>query len=106
MAMGGWTVRVAAEPWGWQPGLGVLSGWAVLPHFDHAPDRPGLIEGMLAALPPVEHLLGIDEDTVLLWDGESWGVRGPGRVVNVHSAQEFRAPSRLQLPAPVPAVPA
>jgi hypothetical protein len=61
---------------------------------------------MLAELPPVEHLLGIDEYTVLLWDGESWGVRGPGRVVDVRSGLEFRAPSSLQLPAPVPAVPA
>jgi hypothetical protein len=61
---------------------------------------------MLAALPPVEHLLGIDEDTVLLWDGESWTVHGPGRVVDVHSELVFRDPSRVPLPAPVPAVPA
>ena len=58
----------------------------------------------MAALPPVEHLLGIDEDTVLLWDGESWSVRGPGRVVDVRSGLEFRAPSPMELPAPAPAV--
>jgi cyanophycinase-like exopeptidase len=102
-AMGGWSVRVAAKL-GWQPGLGLLPGWALLPHFDRAPEQPGAIEEILAALPPVEHLVGIDEDTVLLWDGESWGVRGPGRVVDVRSEQVFRAPSRLPLPAPVPAV--
>ncbi|HEV2013876.1 MAG TPA: Type 1 glutamine amidotransferase-like domain-containing protein, partial [Candidatus Dormibacteraeota bacterium] len=27
-ALGGWSVRVAVEPWGWQRGLGVLPGWA------------------------------------------------------------------------------
>jgi cyanophycinase-like exopeptidase len=105
MALAGWSVRVAAMPWGWQPGLGLLPGWALLPHFDHAP-RPRTIEEILAALPPVDHLLGIDENTVLLWDGESWGVRGPGRVVDVRSELVFRAPSRVPLPAPVPAVPA
>lgn len=103
-ALGGWSVRVAVEPWGWQRGLGVLPGWALLPHFDHAPERPAAIEELLAALPPVEHLLGIDEDTVLLWDGETWSVHGPGRVVNVRSELVFRAPSRLPLPAPVPTV--
>jgi cyanophycinase-like exopeptidase len=105
MALAGWSVRIAAMPWGWQPGLGLLPGWALLPHFDHAP-RPRTIEEIVAALPPVDHLLGIDEDTVLLWDGESWGVRGPGRVVDVRSELVFRAPSRVPLPAPVPAVPA
>jgi len=107
MALGGWTVRVAVQPWGWQPGLGLLAGWALLPHFDRTPPgRPRAIEEMLAALPPVEHLLGIDEDTVLLWDGESWTVHGPGRVVDVRSELVFRDPSRVPLPAPVPAVPA
>jgi hypothetical protein len=55
---------------------------------------------MLAALPPVEQVLGIDENTVLLWDGESWSVRGPGRVVDVCRDVVYRAPSRLPLPAP------
>ena len=103
-ALGGWSLRVAAEPWGWQPGLGLLSGWAVLPHFDRVPQRPGAIDELLAALPPVEHLMGIDEDTVLLWDGDGWGVRGRLRVVNVRTGLEFRAPSCLPLPPPVSAV--
>lgn len=106
MALGGWTVRVAAEPWGWQPGLGVVPRCALFPHFDRIPPRRGSIVSLMAALPPVEHLLGIDEDTVLLWDGESWSVRGPGRVVDLRSRLEFRAPSHMQLPAPFPAVPA
>ncbi|GAC1682911.1 MAG: hypothetical protein PVS2B1_01590 [Candidatus Dormibacteraceae bacterium] len=104
MALGGWTVRVAVQPWGWQPGLGLLPGWAFLPHFDRAPPgRAGVIEELIDALPPVENLMGIDEDTVLLWDGESWSVRGPGRVVDVRRDQVYRAPSRLPLPAPGPA---
>jgi len=105
MALAGWSVRVAAMPWGWQHALGLLPGWALLPHFDHVP-RLRTIEDILAALPPVDRLLGIDEDTVLLWDGESWSVRGPGRVVDVRGDLVFRAPSRVPLPAPVPAVPA
>lgn len=102
-AQGDWSLRVAAEPWGWQPGLGLLSGWALLPHFDRAP-RSGVIEELRAALPPIEHLIGIDEDTVLVWDGEGWRVHGRGRVVNVRTGLEFRAPSRLPLPPPVSAV--
>ncbi|GAC1507295.1 MAG: hypothetical protein NVS1B3_07590 [Candidatus Dormibacteraceae bacterium] len=101
MALGGWTVRVAVQPWSWQLGLGLLPAWALLPHFDRTPPgRPRAIEEMLAALPPVEHVLGIDEGTVLLWDGESWKVHGPGRVVNVRSELVFRAPSRVPLPTP------
>lgn len=106
MALGGWTVRVAVMPWGWSHGLGLLPEWALLPHFDRAPRGGRTIEEILAALPPVDHLLGIDEDTTLLWDGESWSVHGPGRVVEVRTELVFRAPSRVPLPAPTPAVPA
>ena len=74
MALCGWSLRLAVQPWGWQPGLGLLPGWAVLPHFDRAAGRLGAIDQLLASAPPVEHLLGIDEDTVLLWDGASWSV--------------------------------
>lgn len=104
MALGGWTVRVALMPWAWSPGLGLLPDWALLPHFDRAPQRARTIEEILAAPPPVDHLLGIDEDTMLLWDGESWSVHGPGRVVDVRSELVFRAPARVPLPAPVPVV--
>jgi cyanophycinase-like exopeptidase len=100
MALAGASIRIAATPWGWGPGLGLLPGWAVLPHFDRVPERPGAIDELLAAPPQVEHLVGIDEDTVLVWDGESWGVRGPGRVVDVRTGAESRAPSRLSLPPP------
>jgi cyanophycinase-like exopeptidase len=100
MALAGVSIRVAVTPWGWGPGLGLLPGWAVLPHFDRVPERPGAIDELLAAPPQVEHLVGIDEDTVLVWDGESWGVRGPGRVVDVRTELESRAPSRLSLPPP------
>jgi len=100
MALAGVSIRVAVTPWGWGPGLGVLPGWAVLPHFDRVPGRSAAIGELLASVAPVEHLLGIDEDTVLMWDGESWHVRGPGRVVDVRSEMAFRAPTRVELPAP------
>jgi cyanophycinase-like exopeptidase len=101
MALGGWTVRVAVQPWGWEPGLGLLPDWALIPHYDRAPpERLRAIEEMAAGLPRVEHVLGIDEDTVLLWNGESWNVHGPGRVVDVRGELVFRAASRVPLPPP------
>jgi cyanophycinase-like exopeptidase len=100
MALAGVSIRVAVTPWGWGPGLDVLPGWALLPHFDRVPGRSAAIGELLTSLAPVEHLLGIDEDTVLMWDGESWDVHGPGRVVDVRSEMVFRAPTRVDLPAP------
>lgn len=99
-ALGSWSVSVAQKPWGWRQGLGLLRGWGLLPHYDAAPDRPAGIEEVLASVPVLDHLVGIDEGTVLLWDGSAWSVMGRARVVLVQAGKEFRATSRLPLPPP------
>jgi cyanophycinase len=58
------------------PGLGLVRGVAVVPHFDGGGAR-WRADGDPA-------LLGIDERTAALWrPGEGWSVLGPGRVVVV-----------------------
>ena len=65
-------------PLGFEPGLGVVEGVAVLPHYDRFPET-------LAALRVVQAprgivVLGIDEGTAAIQHGRTWQVRGSGRV--------------------------
>jgi cyanophycinase len=99
MALGGWSVSLGTMPRTWREGLGLLPGWGLMPHYD-AIRRPAGIERVLSNAPPLDCLAGIDEDTVLLWDGRAWGVRGSGRVVAISSGQAFRAGTRPDLPEP------
>ena len=65
-------------PLRWRPGLGLVSGAAVIPHYDAFPEAVAAIvvlqrpRGMLA--------LGIDEETAAIGRDGSWQVHGPGRV--------------------------
>jgi len=101
-ALGGWSVSIAAEPWSWREGLSLLPGWGLLPHYDAAPDRPTALDEVLAKLPPLDCLAGIDGDTVLVWDGRTWSVRRRGRVVWILTGQAFHADTcAVDLPAPL-----
>jgi cyanophycinase-like exopeptidase len=77
MALTGWTPYVrdlSREP---EPGLGVLPQWRVLPHFDRMKEwEPALAERVVADLPDGHVLLGIDEETALVTDGDGWQVKG------------------------------
>jgi cyanophycinase-like exopeptidase len=58
-------------------GLAVVANLVVLPHFDRFEHwRPGLTETMLKRTPSDAILIGIDEETALVGDGDSFTVRG------------------------------
>jgi cyanophycinase len=63
-----------------RPGLAVVPGLAVLPHFDRIEAwRPGIVTRRAADLAPGQTLVGIDEDTALVGTGGRWRVEGRGK---------------------------
>lgn len=79
MAMGG---RVAPVRTPWRaapPGLALVPGVEVLPHFDRLAGRmPDRLVDWLASAPDDVTVVGVDEDTAVVWDGATaaWTVRG------------------------------
>lgn len=58
-------------------GLGVVPGVRVIPHFDRfASWMPDLVTRYLAKAPEEVTVVGVDEDTAVVWDGGQWTVRG------------------------------
>jgi cyanophycinase len=99
MAFGEWTLIRKTYPGQprrrYKPALGLVAGVAVAPHFEtfgHRWVEPALAE------PPVEDvtILGIDERSAVVWDGNQWTARGPGTVTvitrrgrTVHQAEDI-----------------
>ncbi len=76
MALTSW-VPDLRHPTRADPGLGVVPGIRVIPHFDRIPRWiPDVVNRFLARTPPGTAVLGVDEGTAVLWDGERWTVRG------------------------------
>jgi cyanophycinase len=65
-------------PLGFQPGLGLVAGVAVLPHYDRFPETFAAVR--VARAPRGTVVLGIDEDTAAIGRDGAWLVRGAGRV--------------------------
>jgi cyanophycinase len=64
-----------------RPGLGVVPGLVVLPHFDRIERwRPGIVADRAARLTDGQTLIGIDEDTALTSGDGGWRVEGRQRV--------------------------
>ncbi len=87
-----------------RPGLAVVPGLVVLPHFDRIERwRPGIVDRRAANLAAGQILVGIDEDTALISGDGGWQVDGRQKVWIVdpdgrrtaHSAGDV-----LALPAP------
>ncbi len=79
MALGDWALVHRPEdghgtPTLWMPGLGMLQGYAVVPHFDRWTEGPGLVEEIRTACA----VFGIDEDTAVLLDESDGRVAGRG----------------------------
>lgn len=74
------TVR-SLSPDGWQPGLGLFPSTWLGPHWD-ALDRfaPGLVDAMARSVPAADTLVGVDEQTALVGEGQTWRVVGRGGV--------------------------
>jgi len=64
-----------------RPGLGVVPGLVVLPHFDRIERwRPGIVVDKAARLAAGQTLVGIDEDTALTSGDGGWRVEGRQQV--------------------------
>jgi len=66
-------------------GLAVIPQLAVVPHFDRIERwMPGLVDRMVARVPPDTALLGIDEETALICDSGRFAVAGTRAVWKIH----------------------
>jgi len=73
------TERIFAP--GWAPGLHLLSGFVVCPHWDALDEHePGLREFHEWQVPDDCTLLAIDEETALVGGTQRWSVMGEGSV--------------------------
>lgn len=86
MALGDWALVHRPEdghgtPTLWTPGLGMLQGYAVVPHFDRWAEADDLVE----QVSPACSVLGIDEDTAVLLED------GTARIAGAGSSRLFRS---------------
>lgn len=101
MALGDWALVHRPEdghgtPTLWTPGLGMLQGYAVVPHFDAWVEADDLVTQIRSAC----SVFGIDEDTAVLLDGAHARVAGRGAVRVFRGDTEARhvAGERFELP--------
>lgn len=86
MVLGSWIPGLGRGRHEGAPGLGVLPGIAILPHFDRFVPRPAAPVLRLAMSPPEGvALLGIDELTALVGTWPRLEVKGKGRVLELSS---------------------
>ncbi|HXQ89984.1 MAG TPA: Type 1 glutamine amidotransferase-like domain-containing protein [Acidimicrobiales bacterium] len=77
----GAAAREAPERPGVANGLGLVGGLAVIPHFDQMERwRPGALAWFASWQPPRTALVGVEEETALVWTGDRWQVQGAGAV--------------------------
>jgi len=77
MALTSWVPslrRPGIEP---HDGLGLVPHLRVIPHFDRFERwMPDLVGRYLARAPEGTEVVGVDEDTALVWDDDRWTVQG------------------------------
>lgn len=86
------------------PGLGLLPGLRVIPHFDRfAGWLPDLVTRYLARAPEDVAVVGVDEETALVWADGRWTVSGRQSVwlLTKQGRTGFPAGSGPDLPDPV-----
>src|SRR5207302_3640431 len=85
------------------PGLDIVHGISVLPHFDQLEKWiPGVTQWALDALPDDMSLIGIEEDTALVGGPRRWNVVGRQRAWRLRrdgQHQSFAAGEALDLDA-------
>ena len=81
-----------------RPGLAVVPGLVVLPHFDAIEGwRPGIVERWLAELEPGQILVGIDERTALVGGPRRFQVHGAGAAWVVDATGRHRYPAGAEI---------
>ncbi len=86
------------------PGLGVLPHVRVIPHFDRFLGwMPDLVSRYLLRAPDGTSVVGVDEDTAVVWDGAAWTVGGrqSAWLLTPDGRHGFGAGETLPLPPPV-----
>lgn len=84
-------------------GLGLVAGLSIIPHFDRVRSWGHLDAVDVASRrPPGSRLVGLDEDTALVWESAGgWRVEGPGQVWELAGAEPAALPrGGLELPVP------
>jgi cyanophycinase len=78
-------------PLRWHPGLGIVPGVAVLPHYDAWPEAFSAL--LVLQAPRGTAILGIDEETAVVGCDGSWQVHGRARVTvwRGHRRERFRS---------------
>jgi cyanophycinase len=88
----------AHPPFFRRPGLAVVSGLVVLPHFDAIEGwQPGIVERWLEDLEPGQILVGIDEDTALVGGPSRFRVHGAGAAWAVDADGRHRHPTGTEI---------
>jgi cyanophycinase len=99
MMLGGHTLSVRSVMRGlppqWPPAFGIVARLVIMPHFDRVADFAGddVFRAILESAPADSTLVGVDEDTALVWhpgDGGRWHVMGR-QSVSVFDAAGSRA---------------
>lgn len=103
MALGDWTLVHRPEdgdgtPTLWMPGLGMLQGIAVVPHFDGWRESEDLVRGIADSC----EVLGIDEDTAALLEEGSAEVAGRGAVRLIRGTERTIHASGTRFDVPPP----
>jgi len=81
MALTGWVPTIRGPLGDPVEGLDVVPRLRVIPHFDRMTRRmPGLVTRYLARAPEGTKVVGIDEETALIWDDGRWTVHGRQKV--------------------------
>lgn len=103
MALTAWVPslrRPGADP---QDGLGLVPHLRVIPHFDRFERwMPDLVGRYLARAPEGTEVVGIDEETALVWDDAVWTVRGRRQVwlLRTDGRTPYDVGTTLSLPPP------
>lgn len=85
-------------------GLGVVPDVRVIPHFDRLLGwLPDLVSRYLIRVPDGTGVVGVDEDTAVVWDGATWTVSGrqSAWLLSREGRQGFAAGETVPLPPPV-----
>lgn len=81
MALTSWVPSIRMPGSEAQQGLGLVPHLRVIPHFDRFERRmPDLVGRYLARAPEGTAVVGVDEETALVWDAGRWTVHGVRQV--------------------------
>ena len=103
MALTSWVPALRSRTGAAEQGLGAVPSLRVIPHFDRFVGwLPDVVGRYLARAPDGTTVLGIDEDTALVWDGVDWKVHGRQSVWVLEPTGRTGHPAGDVLPLPLP----